>query len=235
MSAELQKRTDTLGRAKAGSQLQKQIYVARRQKELSSAVLDSLKQIGKRFISIEWVAPLEVNKFYEPRDGAFLTTVGLGHLRERLADFWPTRGPRWDALGVLQPGHAILLVEAKSYPAELLGGGCKAGETTRSVIQRSLNLVKKSLNVEDTVDWLGPLYQYANRIAHMHFLSIECGQSAFLANICFLNDPHRPTSRAAWQTKLQLLKSDLGFSTPIPNTIDVFLEARSRTELVAPK
>lgn len=226
------KRTDAHGRAFAGSQLQMQIYVARRQSELSQAVLEALRQIGRRFTSIKWVAPLEARKFYEPRDRAFLTAVGLGHLAKELAKFWPARGPRWDALAVLHPGNAVLLVEAKSYPAELLGGGCKAGEATRSRIQRSLDAAKNAFSVEATVDWLGPLYQYANRLAHVHFLSNECGHPALLANICFLEDPHRSTSLAVWQSELQVLKSELGFSSPIPNTVDVFLRARPRSELL---
>lgn len=227
-----QKRCDDLGRAHAGSQLQMQIYVARRQSELSQAVLESLQSIGGSFDSIEWVAPLEARKFYEPRDQKFLTALRLESLRQKLADFWPARGPRWDALAILHPGNALLLVEAKSYPAELLGGGCKAIEPARSRIRRSLVAAKQSLSVEPAVDWLGSLYQYANRLAHVHFLRDKCGKPAFLANLCFLNDPHRSTSMAVWQSELQVLKSDLGFSGPIPHSVDVFLESRPRSELL---
>jgi hypothetical protein len=209
-----------------------QIYVARRQNELSHAVLDALRKTGKRFTSVEWVAPLETNNFYEPRDRVFLTTVGLEHLGKRLADFWPARGPRWDALAVLHPGKAVLLVEAKSYPSELLGGGCKAGKSTRPRIQKSLDASKKFFKVQTAADWLGPLYQYANRLAHVHFLNIECRHPTFLANVCFLEDPHRSTSMAAWQSELKVLKSRLGLSALIPNTVDVFLQARSRKELL---
>ena len=225
-------RTDELGRAYAGSQLQSQIYVARRQKELSQSVLVALREIGEQFTTVHWVAPLESDKFYEPRDGAFLQRVGLSGFRRQLSDFWPTRGPRWDGLAVLGPGKAILLVEGKSYPAELLGGGCKARDPARLSIRKSLDAAKARFNVDSTVDWLGPLYQYANRLSHVQFLRNECGTSAFLANLCFVDDPIRPTSEDVWKSQLKAIKAQLGFASNIPHTVNIFLKAHPRQQLL---
>src|SRR5688572_9701695 len=115
-----------------------QIYVARRQEELSAAVLDSLRLAGGHYDRVEWVAPIESEKFSEPCDGAFLRAIRQPQLRSRLAEFWPSGGPRWDALALLHPGAAPLLVEAKSYPAEIVGGGCKAKPGSRPRIESSL-------------------------------------------------------------------------------------------------
>src|SRR2546423_2873618 len=90
------KRRDDEGRAFAGSQLQMQLYVARREEELTAAVLKALHSSGASLHRIDWVAPLERKRFSEPCDGSFLELLGLGQLRAQLADFWPKGGPRWD-------------------------------------------------------------------------------------------------------------------------------------------
>jgi hypothetical protein len=211
--------------------LQTQIYVSRRETELSEAVLISLQTLHATVETIRWVAPLETTKFYEPRDSAFLKAVGLQSYAKQLSAFWPSRGPRWDALAVMQPGNAVLLVEGKSYPAEMLGGGCKASKAARTRIESSLSAAKARLNAHPDADWLGQLYQFANRLAHVHFLRDVCGAPAYLANLCFVGDPHCATSEADWRTQLRTLKTQLGFSHEIPYCIDVFLEARTRQEL----
>lgn len=228
------KRRDDQGRAFAGSQLQMQLYVARRQGELTSAVLNALRLARATFDRIDWVAPLEHKRFSEPCDGTFLELLGLRHLRAQLADFWPKGGPRWDALAVLQPGAGVLLVEAKSYPGEIRGGGCKAVPESRTVIERSIRTARDWFGASKGADWLGPLYQYANRLAHVRFLREVAGRTAWLANVCFLDDPIKPTTRMQWDVLLPDLKSALGFrSGTIPYVIDVFLPARDRRELVA--
>lgn len=231
-SPKSRKRTNRLGRASAGSQLQTQIYVCRRERELSRAVLGALQEIGESFHAVRWVAPLESNKFYEPRDGAFLRAVGLGAMRRELAEFWPACGPRWDALALLEPGSAILLGEGKSYPAEMLGRGCMATPASRPQIVASLHAARTWLEARADADWLGSLYQYANRLAHVYFLRKTCGRPAFLANLCFLDDERSPTSRADWESRLRIYKQQLGFPEGIPYSVDVFLPARSRSELL---
>src|SRR3989442_874194 len=93
------KRTDELGRAFAGSQLQVQLYVNRRQAELNLAISESVELRSDQ--TIEWRSPLEP-RFAEYRDGAFLNALGLNSLRQELKNFWPPSGPRWDGLAVLR-------------------------------------------------------------------------------------------------------------------------------------
>src|SRR4051812_16709390 len=122
------KRRDEYGRAFAGSQLQIQIYVNRRRERLNAAILSELP-VSERDATIDWRSPLEACRFAEFMDGRFLEALGLPRLAPRLEQFWPRSGPRWDGLAVLTKSSApcgYLLVEAKSYPDELLGRGCGA-------------------------------------------------------------------------------------------------------------
>jgi len=85
-------RRDELGRAFAGSQMQTQLYVARRPKELSGSVKAALRDAGFPRETVRWVAPLEKERFVEPSDAGFLQALGLGHLSGELAKFWPSGG-----------------------------------------------------------------------------------------------------------------------------------------------
>lgn len=209
-----------------------QIYVARRRTELDRAILEALRNEGATFEQMEWLAPVENLKFSEPCDGRFLDLLGLSHLRSKLLEFWPKGGPRWDALALLHPGEAVLLVEAKSYPSEVHGGGCKANPIARPKIEESLHSARRWLGASTDSDWLGPLYQYANRLSHVYFLRHNCNCTAWLANICFINDPRSRTSKEEWNVALPQLKKSLGFSDgSIPHVIDVFLQGRNREEL----
>src|SRR5574341_1446631 len=199
-------RTDHLGRAFAGSQLQIQLYVNRRRGELNEAIRSAL---------------------------------GLSHLRDMLAAYWPEGGPRWDGLAVVNnPARpdclAYLLVEAKSYPQELFGPGCRASDSrSKQMIEAALRETKAWAGVDEAGDWEGSMYQYANRLAHMFFLQQRAGLQAWLINLCFLNDPHRPTPLAEWESSLATIKQNLGFKTKaIPLTADVFLPARERSEFL---
>jgi hypothetical protein len=124
------------------------------------------------------------------------------------------------------------LAEGKSYPAEMLGRGCMATPASRAPILTSLGAAKSWLRARPDADWLGPLYQYANRLAHVYFLRKICGRPAFLANLCFLNDKRSPPL-AAWESQLRVYKEQLGFPNGIPYSVDVFLPARPRSELLS--
>lgn len=230
-------RVDDDGRAYAGSQLQIQICANRRSEELSQKVIQGLPDLGSLHPRLNWVSPLEKDRFAEYQDAAFLKACGLEYLSAELKAFWPRGGPVWDALASIEfqkdkNSKGILLVEAKSYPAEIYGGGCKASPKSRKKIEDSLNRTKKWCRVSRDTDWTGPLYQSANRIAHLYFFREITGVPAWLANINFLNDQHSPTDREEWQKQLKKVKAELGISgSDIPYMADIFLEARERSEL----
>ena len=58
MATTTRKRCDSAGRAFAGSQLQIQIYVNRRQRELNEKILDTLMLHEPRATTLRWVSPL---------------------------------------------------------------------------------------------------------------------------------------------------------------------------------
>ncbi len=236
-----QRRVDEFGRAYAGSQLQIQIYANRRSEELSRGVLRALPSLASLRACLSWVSPLEAGKFAEYRDRAFLAAVGLERLDRSLSNFWPRRGPAWDALAAVEiPGAAesngVVLVEAKSYPGEICGTRCGAKRRSLEMIEAALDQTKRSLGVAEDVDWKGPLYQSANRLAHLYFFRREkVGVPAWLVNIYFLRDPHCPTRIEEWEEALPQVKEKLGLTgVDVPDTGSLFLEARDRRELIGP-
>jgi hypothetical protein len=222
-------RTDPFGRAYAGSQRQIQTYVNRRASELDAAIMRSLPELTAAHASFDWVSPLEEEGFVEYRGEAFLGALGLPDLSGMLASFWPRGGPVWDGLARVslpeldRPG--VLLVEAKSYPLEMYSNGCCASKVSRSRIVDALQRTQHWLGVDHT-DWTGPLYQTANRLAHLYFLRELAGVPTWLVNVYFTGDQHRPTSQLAWQEALKSAKAALGLASgPIAFCADIILNA----------
>jgi hypothetical protein len=231
------KRVDDQGRAFAGSQLQLQLYVNRRPGELERAIRTALRLPECTF---DWRSPLERDRFKEYKDRAFLSAIGRADLSAELREFWPTSGPRWDGLAVLQMPNkeAVLLVEAKNYPAEVRGGGCKATDkvNARKRITAAFAWAAPVLGASVNDRWMGSLYQYANRLAHAAFLRRH-GVDAYMVNVCFYDDPHlaRRTSEQEWRKAAGDLKVEVGLVGVGPTWLgDVFLRVRPRTELLSP-
>jgi hypothetical protein len=215
-----------------GSQLQTQLYVNLAPSELSAAVIGELPELEGR--ELRWVAPLEQAAFAEPRDRAFLNAIGCEHLETALASFWPVRGPVWDALGVTGD-RAVVLVEAKSHPQEIYGGGTKAGPVSRKQIKKALAETQRWLGVDERPErWMDPLrpeepghssvYQSANRYAHLYWLRQQ-GIDASLVHLLFVDDPtFGRTSREVWEAALPQVEDDLGVrGVRVPHARHIFL------------
>jgi len=220
-------RVSAAGRAYAGSQRQIQTYVNERRQALNLAVAHSLAKYQISEQDIHWMSPLASDSYLEYRDSEFLERVGLAHHTQRLAEFWPKRGPCWDALARI-PGGCIL-VEAKSHVNEIRSGGCTASSRmSRGKILAALAATKVWLGVQPDYDWTGPLYQAANRYAHLYFLAEIARVPAFLINIYFVGDPHpnplRPTTRTEWDAALEQVKADLGIVREVPYSSNLFLQ-----------
>lgn len=215
------RRTDGRGRAYAGSQLQVQLYSARRFGALSDALRLAL---GRSTESLRWIAPVESSGFVELLDDAFLENLGHGAHTNALRSFWPGSGPRWDGLALLEPSGTVLLIEGKSYPAEMRGGGCQAkAPHSVALIDAALDETKRWLGVPADANWKGALYQYANRLAHVRFLR-ELGIEAWLVNLCFAADPTKnPTDEHTWRAALTAIKQELGLGDISHVAVDVFL------------
>ncbi len=217
-------RTDSTGRAHAGSQRQIQTYVNERTNTLNSAVAQSLSQYSLDAQCIAWVSPLAVDTYSEYQDSEFLERVGFGRLAPRLQEFWPQRGPCWDALAQIEQG--CLLIEAKSNVREIYGGGCGAvSPSSKRKIQAALDGTKTWLGVSPDVDWMGRLYQSANRYAILYFLREIAGIQAYLVNVYFIGDPRTPTTQVDWSAAIGCVNKELGLISKAPYSAAVFLTA----------
>jgi hypothetical protein len=147
---------------------------------------------------ITWTSPLRSEGYAEYWDTAFLEAVGQGPLADRLEAFWPKGGPHWDALGVGPKGE-VLIVEAKAHIAEFLTPGTEASPKSRAQIEAAFREVQGALRAKPRAPWTEAFYQYANRIAHLHFLRAN-RVDARLVLIGFLNDREMdgPQSQETW-------------------------------------
>ena len=100
-------------------------------------------------------------------------------------------------------------------------------------IESSLNETKNWLGVAPEADWLGPLYQSANRLAHLYFFREVAKVPAWLVNVCFTEDTHSPTTLDAWKAGYDKIHSELGLSgIDLPYASEVYLPGQSREELL---
>lgn len=160
--------------------------------------------------NITWLSPLKDDDFAEYKDYSFLNKIGVTSSAIQLKDFWPKRGPQWDALAKTTSGK-VILVEAKANIPELKSPGTKAKELSKNLIQKSLSEVKQYLEIYNDVDWSNKYYQYTNRIAHLFYLREKCNISAYLINIYFVNDKtHIATKKEQFEIALKELKKHLG-------------------------
>ena len=177
------------------------------------------KAIGKQ-ININWKSPLQSDDYAEYRDEDFLKKLGkLNKIKYPLIDFWPKRGPQWDALGVRDDKddkeYEVILVEAKANIPEMVSPGTSA-ENPKSIgkIRNSLDEVKKYLNISNDIDWTGTFYQYVNRIAHLYYLREKNQIKAHLLFIYFINDitVHGPKTKDEWLGAIQTMECYLGLA-----------------------
>ena len=197
--------------AKKGSQRWLQIAVDRAPEVLNGPLRAAMALPPDA--AIEWLSPLRAEKFVEYRDGATYARCGIDLSHRPLQEFWPSGGPMWDGLARTDRGD-ILFVEAKAHVPEIVSGRTRATLSSRSRIAQSMRAVQQALAPRSVglVDWTGTFYQYANRIAHLHFLRMENGVRAHLVNLYFLNadDVGGPTDRAEWDGAIKVVECYLG-------------------------
>jgi hypothetical protein len=157
---------------------------------------------------VRWVSPLRDDGFAEYRDADFLGRLGLAHLAPALAQFWPRRGPQWDALGLSPRGP--VLVEAKAHLREFVSPASAAGPASRARIAAAFAAVQHDLGLPPH-DWTGAWYQYANRLAHLWWLRRQ-GVEAALLFVSFTHDPTlgAPATRADWHAAFARADAALG-------------------------
>lgn len=199
--------------AKKGSQRWLQVVVERNPEILNAPLRASMKLAEG--VGIEWLSPVRSENFVEYCDGlAFQNDRWHLPLKaQSLAEFWPQRGPKWDGLARTSDGQ-FLIVEAKAHIPEIVPPRSRATEPARGRIRASMRAAQASLapNSTGVVDWAGTFYQYANRVAYLHFLRETNKEKAHLVNIYFYNAPDvaSPPARAQWEGAIQVVECYLG-------------------------
>lgn len=181
--------------------------------------------------AIDWLSPLRDDDYAEYRDEPFLTLLSLNSLSRPLKDFWPKRGPQWDALGRTTTGD-VILVEAKANIPEVVSPASAASTTSKELIQRSLQETQRFLGVDTKIDWSERLYQYANRIAHLYFLRVLNLIPAYMVFVYFLGakEVEGPETIPEWQAASTVVKGVLGLGKKHKLSkymADVFIDVRS--------
>jgi hypothetical protein len=197
------------GEGNRGSLKWIQILINRQPEILNLKIRQSFRI--PRSIEIKWVSPLKEKGYAEYRDEAFLEVLGIATQKVKLSDFWPKGGPQWDALGKLSDGSP-LLIEAKAHISEVLSDIRASNPNSVKLIEESLKRTKRDLGVKTKNPWTGPFYQYANRIAHLHFLNNLNGIKSFLVFVNFVGDEGMggPKSEPEWLGVNNLIQSYLG-------------------------
>ena len=162
--------------------------------------------------TVEWTSPLEDEDFKEYRDSAALKKLGvLESITHPLNEFWPQRGPVWDATGITGQGRPVLL-EAKAHIPEAASPKSGASPKSLAHIESSLEKARKYYSPKSNSIWSGVFYQYANRLAHHYYLRELNGISSVLIFLDFTNatEMDGPQSALEWKGATRLIHSVLG-------------------------
>lgn len=178
---------------------------------------------------IEWLSPLREDEYAEYLDEGFIERLGLRLSKRDLPSFWPTGGPRWDALGRTETGH-VVLVEAKAHVAELFSPPSQASPASARRIRASLRETMSAVGAGEGVDWFRRFYQYANRLAHGCLLNVLNHVPATMAFVYFTGDQRMkgPRTRVEWEAAIAVLHEALGIRGKVPAFVkDVFIDVEA--------
>ncbi|WP_310601092.1 hypothetical protein [Desulfobulbus sp.] len=100
---------------------------------------------------------------------------------------------------------------------------CKAGSPSRKKIVAACNETKHVVGAGLHTDWLHGYYQYANRIAHLHFLR-KHQVEAWLVFLYFLGDKdmNGPDSEAGWEPHIEAAHRHLGLKNHMQWVVSLF-------------
>ena len=193
---------------------------------LSNPIINAIE--ADREESLEWLSPKTDDDYSEYRDQDFLDLLGIKLYKTRLNDFWPKRGPQWDALGRIED-KVYFLIETKAHVSEIISSSQAKSPASKSLIKKSLNAAGSYLKLNPQVDLIKGFYQYCNRLAHLYLLRRLNDIPAYLVFLYFVNDhTHIPTTKEEWNGALQLMHALLGSHrhTLSKYVIDVFIDVK---------
>jgi hypothetical protein len=181
-----------------------------------------LTALGASEGRLEWHYPIGAEGEREPE--------GLAFLRDRedvqtlWREFWPQRGraQTWDGVAKLHRGADVewVLIEAKANAVEFVTPPCAASKDGgRAQIEKTLGRVKSALGVHRHYPWLGTYYQYANRLAVLHFLNELAQVPARLLHVyftgdCFPDGRECPANIERWHELIRARTITLGLPEP---------------------
>lgn len=180
---------------------------------LDTAIADAF---GWRKTVIDWRSPIQDDGYAEYYDQAFLDRLGINELTMPLEEFWPKSGPRWDGLARTTDGK-LILIEAKAHIDEAVDFRSKASTDALRRIEQRLDEAKAAFGASKDACWHTPLYQMANRLAHLYYLAGINKKDAYLVFIEFANAPDvpEPASREEWQGAIRLAHKCLGLKDSV--------------------
>ncbi|MBA3045575.1 MAG: hypothetical protein KKH41_04560 [Candidatus Thermoplasmatota archaeon] len=156
----------------------------------------------------------------------FLDGTDYEHVRKEWAKFWPQSGKsqNWDAVAKIKIDQEVywLLIEAKAHTGELRSDcGAISPESVR-MIENALKETKRTFNIDVSDDWTQCYYQYANRLAALHFLQ-KHDIPAKLLYIYFLGDLNPrlasnsfcPQTESEWHPFIKAENEHLGITHEI--------------------
>lgn len=211
-------RGQSSGRAKTpGSRMYLQDLVNDNPEYLNQLILSSSTELAQYTISDpKWVSPLVKENYKEYRDDDFLWPINQASLYKKLHDFWPSIGPQWVALAIVEGkagDNGVILAEAKANIPELgePNYACRAIRS-RNKIENSLVIIKQALGVNPDTDWMGDYYQYANRLAYLYFLLEICHVPTWMVFIYFIGGDKKSaiTDVVGWQDSIASIRRNLG-------------------------
>jgi hypothetical protein len=178
-------------------------------------VLDTAiaEAFGWRDAEIRWRSPRQDDGYAEYYDQEFLDRLGVSDLTMPLDEFWPKSGPRWDGLARTNDGK-LILVEAKAHIDEAVDFRSKASPDSLRIIEKRLDEAKAAFHASEGACWHAPLYQMANRLAHLYYLAGINGKDAYLVFIDFAAAPDvpLPVSPDEWRGAVRLAHKCLGLT-----------------------
>jgi hypothetical protein len=138
--------------------------------------------------------------------------------KRKWATAWPThrQGHNWDAIGrIVHKGRPEwLLVEAKANIGELKSHCSAADQSSRELIEGTLNATKMALGARPDCDWTTPYYQFCNRLAALHVID-TARTPARLLFVYFCGDfggggRDCPVSEPKWKPALDAMETYVG-------------------------
>jgi len=188
---------------------------------LSEHILRHIGGQSLTWLDFRFLPPNKSNK----HDGEHIGIDFLGdtHVREAWRSFWPQSGnsQNWDAVSEIRVNsqQEWLLVEAKAHLGELKSRCGASNPISIDRINAALSQTISSFcdSPRSVERWLEPYYQYANRLAMLHFLMKEYDPPipARLLFIYFFGDQRPdsaicPQTTAEWESDIKAMEHHLG-------------------------